>query len=61
MLVVFLLYSPTFCFSRKFLVAYTMDAHIKEPAFIRTLRLKFHCLNPVIKNPKEAGMGMDLK
>ena len=35
----------------------TVDTHMKEPAFIGTLRLKFHLLNPLTKNPKDAEMG----
>ena len=30
---------------------------MKEPLFIRTVRLKFHLLSLLIKNPKEAEMG----
>ena len=35
----------------------TVETRIKEPVFIRTLRLKFHLLNPLNKNPKEAETG----
>ena len=31
----------------------------KEHIFIRALRLKFHCLNPLNKNPKKAEVEMD--
>ena len=36
---------------------YTVETHIKEPVFIRTLRLKFHLLNSLNKNPPEAETG----
>ena len=32
----------------------TVEAFIKEPAFIRNSRLKFHLLSPQNKSPKEA-------
>ena len=38
---------------------YRRNPH-NETAFIRTLRLKYHCLSPLNKNPKKAEMGMDL-
>jgi len=38
----------------------TAETPIKEPVFIRILRLKCHCLNPLNYNPKEAEMGMVL-
>ena len=37
-----------------------VKSRIKELVFIRTLRLKFQCLNPLKKNSKEAEMGMVL-
>ena len=40
------------------LSAITVETRIKEPAVKRTLKLKFHRLNPLIKNPKEAEMGI---
>ena len=36
----------------------TVEICIEAPVFMRTLRLKFHCLNPLSRNPKEAEMGM---
>ena len=33
---------------------HTVETRIKEPVFIRTLRLKFNLLNPIIKNAQEA-------
>ena len=38
----------------------TAETHVKEPVFIRTLRLNFHRLSPLNKSPKEAEMGMVL-
>ena len=38
--------------------AATVETRIKEPAFITTLRLKFHLLNPLNKNRKEAETGI---
>ena len=35
----------------------TIEIRIKEPVFIRTLRLKFDLLNPINKNPPEAENG----
>ena len=35
----------------------TVETRIKEPAFIRTLRLKFNILNPLNKNISEADTG----
>ena len=32
----------------------TVETRIKEPVFIRTLRLKFNILNPIFINPQEA-------
>ena len=32
----------------------TVETRIKEPVFIRTLRLRFDLLNPLNKNPPEA-------
>ena len=39
----------------------TVETHIKEPVFIRNLRLKFHLMSPLNKNPKAAEMEMVLK
>ena len=36
----------------------TVEICIEAPVFMQTLRLKFHCLNPLSRNPKEAEMGM---
>ena len=36
---------------------FTVETCIKEPAFIRTLRLKFILLDPIKKNPPEAETG----
>ena len=35
----------------------TVETRIKEPIFIRTLRLKFNILNPLNKNLSEADTG----
>ena len=35
-------------------------SRIGEHVFIRTLNLKFHCLSPLNKNPKEAKIGIFL-
>ena len=35
----------------------TVETRIKEPIFIRTLRLKFNILNPLNKNISEAKTG----
>ena len=37
--------------------SHTVETCIKEPVLIRTLRAKFHFLNPVNKSPKETEMG----
>ena len=37
---------------------YTVKTCMKEPAFIKTLKLKFHLLSPLIKKPKETEMGI---
>ena len=34
---------------------YTVETRIKEPVFLRTLRLKFDHLNPLNKDLSEAG------
>ena len=36
---------------------HTAETHIKDTVFI-TLRVKFHCMNPLNKNCKEAEMGI---
>ena len=40
-----------------FLKLYTIETHMKEPFFIRTLRLKSNLLSPSNKNPPEAETG----
>ena len=47
-------------FSLVVMMQNTGEIRIKEPVFIRTLRLQFHCLNPLDRNPKEADIGMVL-
>ena len=37
---------------------YTVETCMKEPVCIKTLRLKFHLLSPLIKKPKETEMGI---
>ena len=39
-------------------VQFTVETRIKEPVFLRTLRLQFHFLNPLNKNSKEAETGI---
>ena len=41
-------------------ISATAETRTKAPIVIRPLRLKFHCLNPLTKNPKEAEMGVVL-
>ena len=41
----------------KILFLDTVETRIKEPTFIRTLRLKFNILNPLNKNLSEAETG----
>ena len=38
----------------------TAETRTKEPVFMKTLRLKFHSLNLLNKNPKEGEMVMVL-
>ena len=37
----------------RFISGSTVETHIKEPVFIRTLRLKFNLLSPLNKNPPD--------
>ena len=37
----------------------TIEIRLKEPALINILRLEYHCLNLLSKNPKEVDMGND--
>ena len=37
----------------------TIEIRLKEHALINILRLEYHCLNLLSKNPKEVDMGND--
>ena len=45
------------CFVDILYIENTVETRIKEPTFIRTLRLKFNILNPLNKNMSEAETG----
>ena len=45
------------CFVDILYIENTVETRIKEPTFIRTLRLKFNILNPLNKNISEAETG----